>query len=111
MNAREWLKMIIDLIDGVEQHLCASAPKKAKEQLREFRKQSREARTAKAHALYERKLNRFLESAPYLRSAGRRYITPKVVDALTRATKALKEATCILKQFKEHGENTPVLRK
>ena len=101
MNAREWKHGLLDLIDGVEQHVCASAPKSATTRLRQFRVLLPRARTPAARRLYERKLETFLQSAPYLRRAARRHLTPKAAAALKRSGKALEQADRLLKLSKE----------
>src|SRR5205814_7532862 len=96
MNAREWTNCITDLIDGVEQHLCTSAPKGAHAQLREFRRRVSGVRTAQVRQRYERTLERFLQSAPYLRGAARRYLVPQAVALLKSSRETMKRSALFL---------------
>jgi hypothetical protein len=95
MNAREWKDAMGDLIDGVEQQVSASAPKSATK-LKEFRSLVSSQRTAAARQHFESKLEEFLQSAPHLRDAAWRHLTPIADAALQRSAKALKEADQIL---------------
>ena len=85
-----------DLIDGVELQVSASAPKSATKQLKDFRGLVGSQRTAAARQSFENKLEEFLQSAPYLRGAVWRHLTPLAVAALQRSAKTLKEADRIL---------------
>ena len=92
-----------DLIDGVEQQVSASAPKSATKQLKEFRSLLGRQRTAAARQHFESELEKFLQSAPHLRGAAWRHLTPMAVAALQRSAKALEEADHILSSRKMTG--------
>ena len=95
-----------ELIDGVELHVCASAPKNATRQLKEFRILLPRKRTATTRRRYESELEKFLQSAPYLRGAAWRYLTPRAAVALQRSAKAIKQADRILSSMKKHRAQT-----
>jgi len=95
MNARKWKDAMGDLIDGVEKQLCASAPKTITKQLKEFRSLLGSQRTAAARQRFDSKLEEFLQSAPPLRGAAWRYLTP-LANAALHPSKTLKEADRIL---------------
>jgi len=100
MAAREWQSMILGLLDGVEKQLRPSAPKRARARLAEFRALAPAVRTTSDRRRYEVKLERFLQSAPYLRGAARRYLTPRAVAALHAATDAIKLASATLRKYR-----------
>ena len=105
MKKNEWQLCMVDLISGTEKHLCFTAPKKDHMQLWEFRWQVTKARSAYARNQFEQRLEKFLQSAPHLRAAGKRYLAPRIVGALQAATKAAQKATVILKQSRKVEEN------
>ena len=99
MNAREWKRVILEILNGVERQLRPSAPKRARALLAEFRVRLSALRCSSDRRRYEVELEKFLESAPYLREAAWRYLTPKVVDALKTATEAAKLASSALAEY------------
>jgi hypothetical protein len=93
MNARQWKATMADLLKGVEANLRTSAPASVQTRLRDFRKQLAAVRTTESRARFERRLETYLQSAPYLRGAVRRYIAMlfrKVTRQLNQTTAALK---------------------
>ncbi len=90
-----------ELIDGVGINLCPSAPKRVHAQLQNFRLQVAEARTPRLRAQLERRVESYLEAKPCTRAAARRYIRPKLVNALSEAYVLLHRAKAFLKKHEE----------
>lgn len=99
MTAPKWKNFMIGLIDGLERHLCASAPKSASLGLKSFRARVTSARTAGARGMVERDLDRFVESKPWLRAAASRY----VVEQLDGVTKKLESIAKDLERRRKSG--------
>ena len=74
MTPSEWKYFAIGIVDGLERHLCPSAPKMARLQLAQLREYVSKARTAKTRKLWERRCDRLAESTPFFRGATRRHI-------------------------------------
>jgi len=98
MNAKEWKRFAIRTVNGLERHLCISAPKKAHTQLRQMRLAVEAARTSKLRTRWERKLDALVESTPWFRGASRRYLTPLVTKTVAEAVSTLKELDAVLRR-------------
>jgi hypothetical protein len=98
MNAEEWKSFAIDTVNGLERHLCISAPRKAHSELRQMRSAVDQARTSNLRKRWERKLNGLVESAPWFRGAAKRYIKPLVTEALADAVRTLKRLDSVLRR-------------
>ena len=74
MTNVEWKENMDELLDGVEDELCRSAPKKAHSILQEFRQRVARVKFRRERRAIERELEAVMKSAAYFRAAGRRHI-------------------------------------
>lgn len=81
-----------DLLDGVERELGPSLRIKTRAALDAFRTRLNKARAAPSRKLFEKKLEAFLESEPFLQGAAKKYLRKKTLPALEAAVAALKRA-------------------
>ena len=84
-----------DLLDGVEGELRPSVPVKTMDALNEFRMRLRETRLTRRKD-FERELEAFLQSEPFLRTASERYLRKKITPVSKTAIAALKRAESFL---------------
>lgn len=79
--------MMFETIDGLSAHLSASAPASARAQLVTVRRQTSAADNAAKRRRCESRVNALVESQPWFRGAAKRYLRPKVQQALLDATR------------------------
>ena len=96
-----------DFLDGVERKLRPSAPLKAKVTLNAFRKRLSEGHVARRRKRFEKELEAFLQSEPYLRAATKRYLKEKTIAAVGKAMKLLKRAAAVL--AKHQGKHVRIV--
>jgi len=101
MTTSEWKVLQTDLIHGVEQELGAPIPT-----LESFRARLNEKDVARKRKQFERDLEAFLQSKPFLRAATERYLRKKAQPALEAANIALEKAEKILAQYKSRKSRT-----
>jgi hypothetical protein len=87
-----WRQLMTGLLDGIEQSLCASAPKTAYAQLREVRQSVLSVASARARLACERRIDRLARSTPWFRRATKRHLSREVTHAVRDAIAMLKTA-------------------
>ncbi len=100
MTSSEWKDVMDDLLDGVEREVRFSARAKIKSSLNEFRTRLKEILTIQQRRHFEKELEAFLQSKPFLRGAAERYVCKKLIPALESATEAMTKANRILTKWK-----------
>jgi len=84
------------LLDAVERELHPDAPTEDREALRALRSRLERKRVTEARKPYERKIDRLVESRPYLFAAAHRHIGKILPPAVERAASTLKRARALL---------------
>jgi hypothetical protein len=90
MNASEWRQVHLDMLDGVEELLCRSAPASARRQLAELRSGILQVGSNADRRLTERQLSQCLQDKPYFRSAWQGFVAKTFLEGL-QATADLAE--------------------
>jgi hypothetical protein len=80
---QKWKVEALDLVDGFHRHLSASAPRSAHNSFDSVRQEIRRARRQHEMKGIEKRLETLLESRPYFRGAGRRFIQEGFKRAIT----------------------------
>src|ERR1035437_9501985 len=96
MTNREWKHFMSGLLDSVERELHPDAPTEGREALRAFRGQLERKRVTEARKPYERKIDRLVESRPYLFAAAHRHIGKILPLAVEQAASTMKRARDLL---------------
>jgi hypothetical protein len=104
MTNREWKHFISDLLDAVERELHPDTPTEDREALRAMRSILDRKRITEARKPYERKIDRLIESRPYLFAAAHRHIGKVLPPAVEQAASTLKRARDLLKSCAQPGE-------
>lgn len=97
MNRSQWKTLSEDLTRGVERELRASAPSKARIALREFRSRAKRCRLKRERRRFDRELEAFLQSTPYLRAATKRHLRRIAIPILKRTVRVLKRVVRVYK--------------
>lgn len=95
MTVSDWKALMQDLLDGIEKELGSPVST-----FQLFRERLNEHRIAPKRKQFERDLEAFLESKPFLRAATRRYLRKKAEPALETANVLLRKAEDLLAQWK-----------
>ena len=101
MSLEAWKALMRTSIDGIEDSLSVadSAPQKAK--LADLRKRLEEPSVARHRKRLEAELDALVESDVAMQIASRRYLRPKVQEALEKALVALERANRVLAKAAE----------
>lgn len=83
---------MFETVDGLTAHLSASAPASARAQLAGIRVQVSAADNAARRRRCESRVNTLVESQPWFRGAAKRYLLPKVQQAMLEATRVWIQA-------------------
>lgn len=95
MNVSDWKALMQDLLGGIEKELGSPVAI-----FQSFRGRLNEDGIARKRKQFERDLEAFLESKPFLRAATRRYLRKKAEPALETANVLLRRAEALLAQWK-----------
>jgi hypothetical protein len=96
MTNREWKLFMNGLLDSVERELHPDTPTEDREALRAFRGRLERKRITEARKPYERKIDRLVESRPYLLAASHRYIGKVLPPLVEQSASLLKRARDLL---------------
>src|ERR1017187_583949 len=96
MTNREWKHFMSGLLDSVERELHPDAPTEDREALRAFRGRLERKRVTEARKPYERKIDRLVESRPYLFAAAHRHIGKILPPAVEQAASDMNGARTLL---------------
>jgi hypothetical protein len=96
----EGKKVMDDLLDGALEELSPSAPRGARAALNELRARLKPIRTTRKLRRFEREVETFLQSKPFLRAATQRYLDKKALRLLKAANAALKRAYAAILKYK-----------
>ena len=96
MTNREWTDFMSGLLDAIERELHPDAPTEDREALRAFRSRFERKRVTEARKPYERKIDRLVESRPFLFAAAHRHIGKILPPAVEQAASAMKRARALL---------------
>ena len=96
------------LLDAIERELHPDAPTEDREALRAFRRRFERKRVTEARKPYERKIDRLVESRPYLFAAAHRHIGKILPPAVEQAASAMKRARDLLDRAPKSPEPTAV---
>lgn len=96
----DWKDTMKDILDGVERELCPSTPIKTRADLTAFRMCLDESPMVRRRKQFEQELEAFLQSKPFLRAAGKRYLRKKLIPALEMVTAVMNEVARVLAQDK-----------
>ena len=101
ISLEAWKALMRTSIDGIEDSLSVadSAPQKAK--LADLRKRLEEPSVARHRKRLEAELDALVESDVAMQIASRRYLRPKVQEALEKALVALERANRVLAKAAE----------
>jgi hypothetical protein len=92
-----WRETITELLDGVETHLCPSAPRRARTVLAAYRLKAAAAESKNVQKRLEREIETCLQGKSYYRAAGRRYFRSSFAEQVLPALRSL------LKLVEEHN--------
>jgi hypothetical protein len=76
----DWPTITASAIDGLEQNLCRSAPKRLRSELQAFKVRLTTIRGQVARRRFEREFDAYVDSSPTLRAAGKRWLRNKMRD-------------------------------
>lgn len=96
MTNAEWKQCIVGLLEGVERELHADAPTEDKDALQAMRSRLEKKRIAEARKPFERKIDRLIESRPYLLAAAHRHIGKVLPPVVEQAASMMKRARDLL---------------
>jgi len=96
MTNREWKHFMSGLLDSVERELHPDAPTEDREALRAFRGRLERKRVTEPRKPYERKIDKLVESRPYLFAAAHRHIGKILPQTVERAASTMKRARDLL---------------
>jgi prephenate dehydrogenase len=96
MTNREWKHFASGLLDALEWELHPDAPTEDREALRALRSSLERKRITETRKPYERKIDRLVESRPYLFAATHRHIGKILPPAVEQAASTLKKARDLL---------------
>jgi hypothetical protein len=96
MTNREWKNFTNGLLDSIERELHPDAPTEDREALRALRSSLERKRVTEARKPYERKIDRLVDSRPYLFAAAHRHIGKILPQTVERAASTLKKARDLL---------------
>jgi hypothetical protein len=98
-----------DLLDAVERELHPDAPTEDREALLALRSSLEQKRVTEARKPFERKIDRLVETRPYLWAAAHRHIGKVAPPLMERAAATLKRARDLLERAPNKSlEPTPV---
>ena len=100
-SAPQWKTTSLNMVDDFQSHLAASAPKRAKLRLEEFRQRLARARNRREATAIEAELERLLQSQPYYRAAARRSIQA----GLRAAISSLQALLSLARRYNEIRRN------
>ena len=96
MTNAAWKQCVFGLLDGVERELHADAPTEDKNALQAIRSSLEKKRMTEARKPFERKIDRLIESRPYLFAAAHRHIGKVLPPAVERAASSMSRARNLL---------------
>ena len=96
MTNEAWKQCIVGLLDGVERELHADAPAEDKDALKAMRSGLEKKRITEARKPFERKIDRLIESRPYLFAAAHRHIGKVLPPMVEQAASTMKRAKDLL---------------
>jgi hypothetical protein len=96
MTNAAWKKFMVSLLDAVERELHADAPAEDKDALQAMRSCLEKKRITEARKPFERKIDRLIESRPYLFAAAHRHIGKILPPAVELAASTMKRARELL---------------
>ena len=96
MTNREWKDFTSGLFDALERELHPDAPAADREALQALRSSVDRKRVTEARKPYERKIDRLVNSRPYLFAAAHRHIGKILPQAVEQAASTMKRARDLL---------------
>jgi hypothetical protein len=101
-----WKESTAEFLDGIERELGSTAPAESVAALNVFRMRLGDDRTLRRRKQFDRDLEVFLESKPYLKVAARRHLRKKIGPAVKSAMILLERANVVLAKYqkKKRGE-------
>jgi prephenate dehydrogenase len=96
MTFREWKHFTSELLDSVERELHPDAPAEDRDALQTLRSSLERRRVTQARKPFERKIDRLIESRPYLFAAAHRHIGKILPQAVEQAASTMKRARDLL---------------
>jgi hypothetical protein len=96
MTNAAWKQCIVGLLDGVERELHADASAEDKDALKAMGSLLERKRITEARKPFERKIDRFIESRPYLFAASHRHVGKVLPSIVEHAASTMKRAKDLL---------------
>lgn len=90
-----------ELLSGIERELGSTAPVEGLVTIKVFRARLDEDRTSRKRKQFERDLEAFIESKPYLKVAARRHLRKQIRPTVKAALVALERANVILAKYRK----------
>ena len=96
MTNAAWKQCIVGFLDGVRRELHTDTPTEDKDALQAMRSRLEKKRITEARKPFERKIDRLIESRPYLFAAAHRHIGKVLPPLVEQAASTMKRARDLL---------------
>jgi hypothetical protein len=101
LTKSEWKTFREEFVDDIERELGATAPADSLAALNAFRKRLDEDLDSRRRKRFDRDLDAFIESKPYLKVAVTRHLRRQIRPAVKAAMVALEEAKVVLAKYRK----------